>query len=198
MRAWCFGLVVLVCCVAALCPAVLAGEMAGTFSIVAYDSVTGELGVAVQSRAFAVGAAVAWAEAGVGAIATQASTNESFGPQGLKFLAAGLGSEKALECLLENDPGREDRQVGMVDAHGHAANFTGARCLSWAGGVVGRGYACQGNILASEDVVTSMAEAFTGTTGELADKLLEALVAAQAAGGDKRGMQSAALVVVRP
>ena len=192
-----------VCVVAVACwlvsaAGVAADVPAGTFSIVAFDSVTGEIGVAVQSKAFSVGSAVAWAEAGVGAIATQASTNESFGPRGLELLEAGLTSEQALDVLLEIDTGREDRQVGIVDACGTAANFTGSRCLAWAGGVTGTGYACQGNILAAEEVVTSMASAFEGTRGELADRLLGALEAAQAAGGDKRGMQSAALLVVRP
>jgi uncharacterized Ntn-hydrolase superfamily protein len=145
-----------------------------------------------------VGSAVAWARAGAGAIATQASTNMSFGPRGLDLLGVGLTSEQTLEILLEADEGREDRQVGVIDTNGRAVNFTGSRCLDWAGGVTGSGYACQGNILASEAVVTSMAEAFEAAEGELADRLLAALVAAQAAGGDKRGMQSAALLVVRP
>jgi len=173
-------------------------DTSGTFSIVAYDSLTGEIGVAVQSRAFGVGSAVAWAEAGVGAIATQALTNESFGPRGLELLRAGLTSEQVLRLLLESDPGSEDRQVAVIDARGRAVNFTGSRCLAWAGGRVGSDYACQGNILASEQVIADMAKAFETTEGELADRLLAALVAAQAAGGDKRGMQSAALLVVRP
>jgi uncharacterized Ntn-hydrolase superfamily protein len=170
----------------------------GTFSIVAYDSLTGEIGVAVQSKAFGVGAAVAWAEAGAGAIATQASTNMSFGPRGLELLRAGLSSEQVLGLLLDSDDGRENRQVGVIDTRGAAVNFTGSSCLDWAGGRVGSGYACQGNILASEAVVSEMAEAFVTEQGELADRLLAALVAAQAAGGDKRGMQSAAILVVRP
>jgi uncharacterized Ntn-hydrolase superfamily protein len=170
----------------------------GTFSIVAYDSLTGELGVAVQSKAFGVGAAVAWARAGAGAIATQASTNMSFGPRGLELLGVGLTSEMVLQTLLDEDEGREQRQVGIVDAHGMPANFTGSSCLDWAGGSTGVNYACQGNILASEAVVASMAEAYETTAGELADRLLAALVAAQEAGGDKRGMQSAAILVVRP
>jgi uncharacterized Ntn-hydrolase superfamily protein len=170
----------------------------GTFSIVAFDSTTGELGVAVQSRAFSVGSAVSWAEAGVGAIATQASTNESFGPRGWDLLRAGLESDQVLDLLLHGDPGKEDRQVAVIDVCGHGVNFTGSRCLDWAGGRTGTGYACQGNILASEEVVDAMAEAFSKTEGELAERLLQALVAAQAAGGDKRGMQSAALLVVRP
>jgi len=170
----------------------------GTFSIVAYDSLTGELGVAVQSKAFSVGSSVAWAEAGVGAVATQASTNQSFGPRGLDYLREGLGSRDVLERLLASDPGRENRQVGIVDANGNAVNFTGSKCLAWAGGTTGKAFACQGNILVSEKVVAAMAEAFEKTQGELAERMLKALVAAQAAGGDKRGMQSAALLVVRP
>lgn len=182
----------------AYCIGIAADSSVGTFSIVAFDSLTGELGVAVQSKAFGVGAAVAWAEADVGAIATQASTNESFGPRGLELLRGGRTSEEVLSLLLESDPGREDRQVGVIDSRGRAANFTGSRCLAWAGGVTGKNFACQGNILASEEVVVSMARAFQATEGELAEGLLEALVAAQAAGGDKRGMQSAAILVVRP
>jgi uncharacterized Ntn-hydrolase superfamily protein len=189
----------------ALISAALTGPVArgeevstGTFSIVAYDSLTGELGVAVQSKAFAVGGAVAWARAGAGAIATQASTNMSFGPRGLELLAAGASSGEVLRILLDEDEGRDNRQVGIVDAQGRPANFTGTSCLDWAGGRTGAGYACQGNILASEAVVESMAEAYEAGAGELADRLLAALVAAQGAGGDKRGMQSAAILVVRP
>lgn len=179
--------------------AAMAGEAPlGTFSIVAYDSLTGEIGVAVQSRAFSVGSAVSWAEAGVGAIATQASTNQAFGPKGLDLLRDGLDSKAVLECLLAEDSGRENRQVAVIDARGRAANFTGSQCLAWAGGRTGTNYACQGNILVSEAVVAAMAEAFETGEGELAERLLGALVAAQAAGGDKRGMQSAALLVVRP
>ena len=170
----------------------------GTFSIVAYDSLSDELGVAVQSRAFSVGSSVAWAEAGVGAIATQATTNQAFGPLGLELLRQGLPAAEVLERLLQDDPGRENRQVGIVDRAGRVANFTGAQCLVWAGGRTGKSYACQGNILASEEVVRAMAAAFEATGGELAERLLAALVAAQAAGGDKRGVQSAALLVVRP
>jgi uncharacterized Ntn-hydrolase superfamily protein len=191
-------------CIVAFCvvislPVLLVAESStGTFSIVAFDSITGELGVAVQSRAFSVGSAVGWAEAGVGAIATQASTNESFGPRGLELLRAGVESRDVLELLLESDPGKEDRQLAVIDACGYGVNFTGSRCLDWAGGRTGTGYACQGNILASDAVVDAMAEAFETTQGELAERLLQSLVAAQAAGGDKRGMQSASLLVVRP
>ncbi|MBD3160933.1 MAG: DUF1028 domain-containing protein, partial [Candidatus Latescibacteria bacterium] len=154
--------------------------------------------VAVQSRAFSVGAAVAWAEAGVGAIATQSQTNESFGPLGLEKLRAGLDAERALEELLAADPGRETRQVGIVDASGRAASFTGGSCLDWAGDSTGPGFAAQGNILVSAEVVAAMVRAYTETDGELSERLLAALSAAQAAGGDKRGRQSASLLVVRP
>jgi uncharacterized Ntn-hydrolase superfamily protein len=170
----------------------------GTFSIVAYDSLTGELGVAVQSRAFAVGQGVSWAEAGVGAIATQSQTNRSFGPNGLRLLKQGYSAEEVGKRLLAEDAGRENRQLGIVDARGGTFNFTGSGCSAWAGGVRGPGYSCQGNILVSEEVVTDMARAFEQTEGDLGEKLLQALVAAQAAGGDKRGMQSAAILVVRP
>ncbi|MGD9140217.1 MAG: DUF1028 domain-containing protein [bacterium] len=181
-------------------PAVcLAGNApTGTFSIVAYDSLTGELGVAVQSRAFAVGQGVSWAEAGVGAIATQSQTNRSFGPNGLDLLRQGYSAEEVGKMLLEADEGRENRQLGIVDARGGTFNFTGTGCSAWAGAAQGRGYSCQGNILVSEEVVTGMARAYEDTEGDLGEKLLQALVAAQAAGGDKRGMQSAAILVVRP
>jgi uncharacterized Ntn-hydrolase superfamily protein len=170
----------------------------GTFSIVAYDSLTGELGVAVQSRAFAVGQGVSWAEAGVGAIATQSQTNRSFGPNGLRLLKQGYSASETGERLLAEDAGRKNRQLGIVDAEGRTFNYTGSGCSPWAGAVEGPGYSCQGNILVSEEVVTAMARAFEETEGDLGERLLQALVAGQAAGGDKRGMQSAAILVVRP
>ncbi|MGD8395886.1 MAG: DUF1028 domain-containing protein [Candidatus Eiseniibacteriota bacterium] len=170
----------------------------GTFSIVARDSVTGELGVAVQSRAFGVGAAVAWARAGVGAIATQSQTNESFGPRGLRFLAAGLDATETLDVLLRHDPGAANRQVGIIDAAGGVAAHTGAECNVWAGHRIATDVSCQGNILAGEAVVDTMIAAFQATDAELSRRLLAALVAGQAAGGDRRGVQSAALLVVRP
>lgn len=174
------------------------GAPTGTFSIVAYDSLTGELGVAVQSRAFAVGQGVSWAEAGAGAIATQSLTNRSFGPNGLDLLRQGYSAEEAGKMLLEADEGRENRQLGIVDVRGGTFNFTGTGCSAWAGAADGSGYSCQGNILVSEEVVTEMARAYEETDGDLGEKLLQALVAGQAAGGDKRGMQSAAILVVRP
>lgn len=168
-----------------------------TFSIVAYDSTAKEWGVAVQSKFLAVGAVVPWAQADVGAIATQAYANPSYGPEGLKLLRSGLSAEEVVRRLTQADEGREQRQLGVVDAQGRAAAFTGRECYDWAGHVVGPGYACQGNILAGERVVQAMAEAFEGAQGSLAERLIEALRAGQAAGGDARGQQSAALLVVK-
>ena len=178
--------------------ALLAAPAAATFSIVAYDSVTQEAGVAVQSRAFSVGMAVPWAEAGVGAIATQASTNESFGPLGLAMLKQGKSAPEVLRALLDADSGSAHRQVGIVDVQSRSAASTGKDCSSWAGHRTGRGYSIQGNILAGEAVVAEMERAYLSTPGELSARLLAALEAGQAAGGDKRGMQSAAILVVRP
>ena len=180
------------------CTLIAAPPAAATFSIVAYDSVTHELGVAVQSRAFSVGMAVPWAEGGVGAIATQASTNESFGPLGLDMLRKGKSAPEVLQALIESDSGFAHRQVGVVDMQGRSAAHTGKDCSSWAGHRTGKGYSIQGNILAGEAVVADMERAFLSAPGELAARLLAALDAGQAAGGDKRGMQSAALLVVRP
>jgi len=177
---------------------ILAPPAYATFSIVAYDSVTQEVGVAVQSRAFSVGMAVPWAEAGLGGIATQASTNESFGPMGLALLRQGKSAPEVLRALLDSDSGSAHRQVGVVDVQGRSAAHTGKDCSAWAGHRTGWGYSIQGNILASEAVVADMERAFLSTQGELAARLLAALDAGQAAGGDRRGMQSAALLVVRP
>lgn len=164
----------------------------GTFSIVACDPQVEELGVAVQSKFLAVGAVVPWAKAKVGAIATQSYSNTAYGPEGLKLLGEGLSPEEALERLTSADPERALRQVGMVDARGRAAAFTGERCLPWAGHLVGENFSCQGNILVSQAVVEAMAEAFTKASGSLAERLLAALQAGQAAGGDRRGRQSSA------
>ena len=170
-----------------------------TFSIVAVDSDAGEAGVAVQSKFLAAGAVVPWARGGVGAVATQAFAEVTFGVRGLDLLERGRSPEEALAELLEGDHGRESRQVGVVDMAGRAASFTGSECFEWAGGVTGDGFACQGNILAGESVVTGMAEAFTSTTGRpLAERLVEALRAGQAAGGDRRGQEAAALLVAKP
>jgi uncharacterized Ntn-hydrolase superfamily protein len=170
----------------------------GTFSIVAHDPATGEVGVAVQSRVFGVGQRVAWAQGGVGAVATQAQSNESFGPNGLRMLAAGLTAQETLDALLAHDQGRDNRQVGVVDAQGGVANWTGSGCLNWAGDSAGVGFTCQGNILTGADVVAGMARAFQETAGqELALRLITALEAGQAAGGDSRGQQSAAILIGR-
>jgi len=170
----------------------------GTFSIVAFDSVTQELGVAVQSKYFSVGTDVPWAQAGVGAVATQARVDPSFGPKALALLRSGLGAADVMRALAATDSAWDARQVGIADAHGGIATWTGSKCLDWAGGERGADFACQGNILAGPAVVSGMAKAYRETQGEMAERLLAALDAAQAAGGDKRGMQSAALLVVRP
>jgi uncharacterized Ntn-hydrolase superfamily protein len=169
-----------------------------TFSIVGYDREAQEWGIGVQSKFLAVGAVVPWAQAGVGAVATQSYANTSFGPDGLALMAQGLGAQEALGQLLAADEGRERRQVGLVDAQGRAATFTGNECHDWAGGFTGAHYAVQGNILVSGATVEAMAKAYEDAGGELADRLVEALAAGQAAGGDRRGQQSAAVLVVRP
>ena len=189
---------VMVALAAVACTTAYADAGSGTFSIVAFDPETQELGVAVQSRAFSVGAGVPWAEAGVGAIATQANTNESFGPRGLALLHAGYTAQQTLDLLLSNDTGRDRRQLGIVDARGGAATHTGEACLDWAGHITDAGLSAQGNILAGADVVSEMVRVYRSSGGEMAERLLAALHAAQAAGGDKRGRQSAALLVVRP
>ena len=168
-----------------------------TFSIVAFDPKTGDLGVAVASKFLAVGSVVPYAKAGVGAIATQSFANTTFGPKGLELLRKGLTPSQVLKQLLASDKDREFRQVGIVDAKGRAAAFTGKKCLPWAGHIVGKGFAVQGNILAGEQVVKAMAKAFRETKGELAERLMAALEAGEQAGGDARGKQSAAILVVR-
>jgi uncharacterized Ntn-hydrolase superfamily protein len=168
-----------------------------TFSIVAADVEAGEVGCAVQSRYFSVGSVVPWAKAGVGAVATQAAGVAAYGPRVLGLLEEGLDPAAALEGALTDDPGRESRQLGVVTAAGRAAAHTGAECLAWAGHRVGAGYAVQGNILAGEAVVAELERAFLETGGTLAERLVSALEAAQAAGGDARGQQSSALVVER-
>ena len=168
-----------------------------TFSIVAYDPDQKEWGVAVASRYLAVGSAVPFAKANVGAIATQASVNVSYGPKGLKLLEEGKTAEEALKAMLDADPGKENRQLAIVDAKGNIAAFTGSKCFAWAGSKSGKNFTCQGNILAGEEVVNKMAEAFENTKGPLAWRLMATLEAAEKAGGDKRGKQSAAILVVR-
>ena len=173
------------------------GPVFATFSMVAFDPATGDLGVAVTSKFPAVGNGVPWARAGVGAVATQAAANLSFGEEGLALMARGLTAQETLKKVLERDPGREERQVGMVSARGDAATFTGRNCFAWAGGKIGKHYAAQGNILVGAETVDAMSRAFEASKGELPDRLVAALEAGQAAGGDRRGKESAALLVVR-
>ena len=168
-----------------------------TFSIVAFDPANGDLGVAVASKFPCVGAVVPWARAGAGAVATQSWANTDLGPDGLRLIGGGLPAAAALDAVLESDDGREERQVGFVDASGGSASFTGANCMSWAGGHTGEGFAAQGNILASEQVVGELARVFAAAEGDLCDRMLAALLAGDAVGGDRRGKQSAALLVVR-
>ncbi len=202
-------------------------KLAHTYSIVAWDSVTGDLGVAVQSKFPNVGGIVPWAVAGVGAVATQSLANTAYGERGLELMAMGASAEEALRIVMRTDTMLGDRQVGMVDARGGAASFTGERTFDWAGGrvgcggapragtvetaqpgmceivggkgavIVGHGFAVQANIMVSDRTVLNMARTFQSSRGGLADRLMAALRAGQAGGGDKRGMQSAALLVVR-
>jgi uncharacterized Ntn-hydrolase superfamily protein len=188
-------------------------KRAHTYSIVAYDSTTGDLGIAVQSKFPNVGGIVPWARAGVGAVATQSLGNTDYGEKGLELLAQGATAPEALRIVMRGDPRPAQRQVGMVDAHGNTASWTGDSTFDWAGGrtggrpvgqtggkgqvITGRDYAAQANIMVSDATVRNMAETFERTRGSLTDRLLAALGAGQAGGGDKRGMQSAALLVVR-
>jgi uncharacterized Ntn-hydrolase superfamily protein len=169
-----------------------------TFSIVAAARETEEVGVGVQSKFLAVGALVSWARAGVGAVATQAFADVTFGPLGLDAMAEGLTPQEALDRLMAGDDGRESRQVGLVDATGRSASFTGSECFEHASSVTGEGFACQGNIMATDRVVPAMAEAFRGAAGPLPERIMEALRAAQREGGDRRGQESAALLVAKP
>jgi uncharacterized Ntn-hydrolase superfamily protein len=189
-------------------------KRAHTYSIVAYDSVTGDLGIAVQSKFPNVGGIVPWAKAGVGAVATQSLGNTDYGDKGLELMALGASAPDAMRIVMRSDRRVAQRQVGMVDARGNAASWTGDSCFDWAGGrtagpsgeiigagkgqmIVGRGFTAQANIMVSDQTVKNMADAFQHATGSLADRLMAALVAGQAGGGDKRGMESAALLVVR-
>jgi uncharacterized Ntn-hydrolase superfamily protein len=167
-----------------------------TFSIAAVDPETGDTGVAVASKFLAVGGLVPWLEAGVGAIATQALCNATFGPDGLKLLGA-MDAKAVMDRLIAADSGRDRRQVGIVDAQGHAASHTGTGCQGWAGHRIGAGYAAQGNCLAGEDVVAAMASAFETTAGPLYARLFAAIAAGDAVGGDARGRQSVAIKVLR-
>jgi uncharacterized Ntn-hydrolase superfamily protein len=190
-------------------------RLAHTYSIVAYDSATGDLGVAVQSKFPNVGGIVPWGRAGVGAVATQSLGNTAYGERGLDLIGQGASAEEALRIVMRTDTMLQDRQVGLVDARGNAASFTGRSTFDWAGGrvgtdgrtgaraggkgevIVGHGFAAQANIMVSDQTVKNLAETFERTKGTLADRLMAALKAGQAGGGDKRGMQSAALLVVR-
>ncbi|WBL14908.1 DUF1028 domain-containing protein [Sutcliffiella sp. NC1] len=168
-----------------------------TYSIIGYCEKEKEWGVAVQSKFLGVGAVVPFAQAGVGAIATQSYANTSYGPNGLQLLSEGKSAQEVVNLLKEADSERELRQFGVIDATGNAATFTGEKCYDWAGGKTGKHYAAQGNILVSEATVLAMAETFESSSGTLAERLLKALAAGQAAGGDSRGQQSAALLVVK-
>jgi uncharacterized Ntn-hydrolase superfamily protein len=175
----------------------MAREVIATYSIAACDLEAGQWGVATQSKFLAVGSVVPWAVPGVGAVATQAYANPRYGPQGLQLLAEGLSAAEVVARLTDADDGRADRQVGVVDARGGGATYTGSDCMEWAGGLAGPGFAAQGNILVGEETVAALATTFTSTHGQpLAERLLGCLAAAQAAGGDRRGQQSAALLVV--
>ena len=167
-----------------------------TYSIAACDLEAGQWGVATQSKFLAVGAVVPWAAPQVGAIATQAYANPRYGPEGLNLLRDGLSAEEVVERLTSADEGRDHRQLGIVDREGRSASFTGAECLEWAGGRTGPCYAAQGNILVSAETVDAIAGTFESSGGPLAERLMACLDAAQAAGGDRRGQQSAALLVV--
>ena len=168
-----------------------------TFSLVAYDPANGDLGIAVASKFLAVGSVVPWAQAGVGAVATQSWANTSYGPHGLEMLKQGMLPDAVGNALTVMDEQAAQRQFGIVDAQGRAFTFTGSECSDWAGGRIGKNYAAQGNILVGAAVVDALAETFERGRGTLAERLLNALAAGQAAGGDARGQESAALLVVR-
>jgi uncharacterized Ntn-hydrolase superfamily protein len=170
---------------------------AHTYSIVARDPLSGEMGVAVQSHWFSVGSLVTWAEAGVGVVATQAMVNADYGPLGLDLMRGGLTAQQALTALLTADEGREVRQVAMLDAHGNVATHTGSRCIPGAGHASGPGFSVQANMMANDTIWPAMALGYRDSTGSLSERLLAALEAGQAAGGDIRGQQSAAILVVK-
>jgi uncharacterized Ntn-hydrolase superfamily protein len=168
-----------------------------TFSIVGFDQIEKEWGIAVQSKFLGVGAVVPWAKAGAGAVATQSYANTAYGPKAIELMEQGKTAQETLETLLADDPEREMRQVGLIDSYGKAATFTGKECYDWAGGVTGTHFAAQGNILVDEQTVEAMARVFAESEGTLAERLLNALDAGQEAGGDSRGKQSAALYIVK-
>jgi uncharacterized Ntn-hydrolase superfamily protein len=168
-----------------------------TFSIVAYDPAENAWGVGVASKFLAAAAVVSWAKAGAGAVATQSFSKVGFGPDGLALMAKGKSARETLDMLLANDPQQAQRQVGIVDAYGGAAAHTGSGCFSWAGHKISEGFTCQGNILTGPETIEAMTDAFKSTSGELADRLVAALLAGDAAGGDRRGKQAAGVLVVR-
>ncbi|HSL22255.1 MAG TPA: DUF1028 domain-containing protein [Vicinamibacterales bacterium] len=174
-----------------------ADPLAHTYSIVARDPKTGDMGVAVQSHWFSVGSSVTWGEAGVGAVATQSFIDPGYGPKGLELMRSGVPAPEALDRLVKADAQRDGRQIAFLDAHGRVSAYTGRSAIAAAGHYVGAGYSVQANLMASDRVWPAMAQAFERTSGELVDRLLAALEAAQAAGGDIRGRQSAAILVVR-
>src|SRR3982751_1994713 len=175
----------------------MARPVVATYSICACDLEAGQWGVATQSKFLAVGSVVPWAEPHVGAIATQSYANPRYGPDGLRLLREGLSAAETVTRLTAEDEGRDQRQLGIVDDEGRSASFTGPGCHDWAGGLTGHCFAAQGNILVSEATVAALAATFESTAGKpLAERLLECLAASQAAGGDRRGQQSAALLVV--
>jgi uncharacterized Ntn-hydrolase superfamily protein len=171
--------------------------LAHTYSIVARDPETGEMGVAVQSHWFSVGSIVAWGEAGVGVVATQSFVNPSFGPRGLELMKNGMSAEESLDLLIDSDEGREFRQLAILDASGNVKAFTGNKCIEGAGHIVGENYSVQANLMLNERVWRVMSRAFEQTKGPLAERMIAAMEAAQNAGGDIRGQQSASILVVR-
>lgn len=171
--------------------------LAHTYSIVARDPETGEMGVAVQSHWFSVGSIVAWGEAGVGVVATQSFVNPSFGPRGLELMKSGMSAEEALDLLIASDEGREFRQLAVLDVKGNVKAFTGNKCIEGAGHIVGKNYSVQANLMLNDLVPNAMADAFENTKGPLAERMVAAMEAAQNVGGDIRGQQSASILVVR-
>lgn len=169
-----------------------------TFSIVAFDPDTKEWGIAVASKYLAVGSAVPWAKSGIGAVATQSSVNVLLGNSALELMAKGKNAKETLDELMKSDEGRDIRQIGIIDKNGMTANYTGTKCNPWAGAKVGKNYSCQGNLLAGPQVLDAMAKGFEEAKGSLGVRLLLSLAEGEKVGGDKRGKQSAALLVVKP
>jgi len=192
-----FGSIILLCYAESYAQNVFSTPLASTYSIVAHDPETGELGVAVQSHWFSVGSLVSWAEAGVGAIGTQSFVNVSFGPRGLELLKQGKTAQEALKILIDSDEGRDVRQLAIIDAKGNVAAYTGKKCIPDAGHIIGDNFSVQANLMLNDKVWSSMEKAFKKSKGHLAERMVAALEAAQEVGGDIRGKQSAAVLVVR-